>query len=93
MTALRWRWSEKDFGFRFRSGSGRVKVDCYQASEAGAFYLVPETQRKLDQDRVEELALRSFAPTAPRIVPSPWHYYERDWDWITTDDGILLNWR
>jgi cell filamentation protein len=91
MTSLRWRWSEKDFGFRFRSGGGRAKVDYYQAAEPGAFYLVPEIHRKLDKDRFEELVLRSLTPTSPRIVPSPWHYYDRDWDWITTDDGVLLN--
>ena len=91
MTPLRWRWSEKDFGFRFRSGDGRAKVDYYQAADPGAFYLVPEAQRKLDKDRFEELARRGFKPTSPRIVPSPWRYYDRDWDWITADDGVLLN--
>jgi cell filamentation protein len=91
MTSPRWRWSEKDFGFRFRSGGGRAKVDYYQSAEPGAYYLVPEAHRKLEKVRFEELVLRGFTPTSPRIVPSPWHYYDKDWDWITTDDGILLN--
>ncbi len=90
MSRVHWRWAEKDFGFRFRIGAGKAKAEYYQASEPGAFYTVPAKQRKLKKERVEELAAAT-APTSPRVVPIPWRDYERDWDWIATADGILLN--
>lgn len=90
MSRVHWRWAEKDFGFRFRSGGGKAKAELYQAGEPGAFYAVPAKHRKLTKERIEELAA-AVAPTSPRVVPIPWHEYERDWDWITTADGILLN--
>ena len=91
MTALRWQWHERDFGFRFRSGAGRKKGEYYQAASAGEFYLVPGSQRKLPKERLEDLATLAVVPTSPRVVPTPWRDYDRDWDWITTADGILLN--
>lgn len=87
---VHWRWTEKDFGFRFCAGVGRSKAEYYQASEPGAFYTVPAKLRKLSKDRLEELAMAQ-PPTSPRVVPIPWKDYGREWDWITTDDGILLN--
>ena len=90
MTSPRWRWSEKDFGFRFR-GRGRAKGEYYQARELGTFYVVPASLRKLDKKRVEELVAHSPAPVSPRVVTIPWRDYGRDWDWITTEDGVLLN--
>ena len=90
MSLVRWRWVEKDFGFRFRSGAGRATAEYYQASEPGAFYAVSAKHRKLTKERVDELATAA-APTSLRVVPMPWKNYERDWDWITTADGILLN--
>jgi len=89
VSRVQWRWAEKDFGFRFRSGRGRTKAEYYQASELGAFYAVPAKHRKLTKEHIENLA--AAAPTSPRVVPIPWQEYERDWDWITTADGILLN--
>lgn len=90
MNRVRWRWAERDFGFRFRLGSGRATAEYYQANEAGAFYCVPAQHRKLAKEHIDELAL-AVAPTAPRIVPIPWRDYDREWDWIETADGILLN--
>ena len=90
MSFVRWRWTEKDFGFRFRSGAGRAKAEYYQASEPGAFYSVPAKHRKLTKERIDDLAMAA-APISPRVVPMPWKDYEREWDWITTADGILLN--
>ena len=90
MNLVRWRWAEKDFGFRFRGGAGRAKAEYYQASEPGAFYSVPAKHRKLTKERVDELATAA-APISPRVVPIPWKDYEQDWDWITTADGLLLN--
>ena len=29
--------------------------------------------------------------TSPRVVPIPWRNYDHEWNWITTEDGILLN--
>ena len=88
---VRWRWEEKDFGFRFLSGTGRKKGEYYQAASAGEFYVVPAGQRKLSKDRLDELAKLMAVPSSPRIVPTPWIDYDRDWDWITTADGTLLN--
>ena len=90
MSGVHWRWAEKDFGFRFRSAGGKARAEYYQASEPGAFYTLPAKHRKLKKERVEELAAAT-APTSPRVVPIPWRNYERDWNWITTVDGILLN--
>lgn len=91
MTSLKWRWHERDFGFRFQSGSGRKKGEYYQAASAGEFYLVPAGQRKLTKERLEALAAVAMVPTSPRVVSTPWRDYDRDWDWITTTDGISLN--
>lgn len=90
MSRVHWRWTEKDFGFRFKSGGGKSKSDFYQAGEPGTFYTVPAKHRKLPKERIDELAA-AVPPTSPRIVPSPWNNYEREWDWITTLDGVLLN--
>lgn len=90
MSRVHWRWSEKDFGFRFRSGAGKTKADYYQAGEPGAFYTVPAKHRKLTKTLADELA-QAQPPTSPRVVPIPWENYDRDWDWITNADGILLN--
>lgn len=90
MSRVHWRWTEKDFGFRFRSGGGKAKAEFYQAGEPGAFYTVPAKHRKLSKERIDELATAQ-PPTSPRVVPVPWRDYERDWDWITDADGILLN--
>jgi cell filamentation protein len=88
---VRWRWEEKDFGFRFLSGAGRKKGEYYQAASAGEFYIVPASQRKLAKDRLDELAKLVAVPSSQRIVPTPWRDYDRDWDWIATADGTLLN--
>ena len=90
VTLVHWRWSEKDFGFRFRGGASKTKAEYYQASEPGSFYAVPAKHRKLKKEHVDQLA-KAAEPTLVRVVPMPWKDYERDWDWITTADGILLN--
>ena len=64
----------------------------YQARSAGRYYIVPRSHRKLSQGRVDELARRVNAPTSPHVVSSPWQAYDRDWDWIVTEDGICFNW-
>ncbi len=91
MNRVHWRWEEKDFGFRFRSGAGRKKGEYYQAAITDEFYVVPASQRKFTKERLEELAAIGMVPTVPRVVPSPWRDYDRDWDWIATEDGICLN--
>jgi cell filamentation protein len=92
MSHVVWRWEERDFGFRFRSGAGKRTREYYQARKPGEFYLVPASQRKLHSDRVEALAERAVAPTSPIVVTNPWRDYDRDWDWVVTDDGVCLNW-
>ena len=52
---VQWRWQEKDFGFRFRSGSGRREAEYYQASQPGEFYVVPNSQRKLEKTHADDL--------------------------------------
>ena len=91
MSRLRWRWEEKDFGFRFRAGSGKRIAEHYQAGMPGDFYVIPVSERKLSKSRADELATRASAPTSPRVVSNPWTDYARDWDWIVGPDGILLN--
>lgn len=86
-----WRWEEKDFGFRFRSGKGKRAAEHYQAKGANVFYVVPASQRKLSKARIDELAIRALEPTSPLVVANPWRNYEREWDWIDTEDGIVLN--
>jgi len=88
---VQWRWLEKDFGFRFRSGGGSRAAEHYQAGRPGEFYVVPNSQRKLEKAHADALAIASTAPTSPRVVANPWQSYARDWDWITTSDGLLLN--
>jgi cell filamentation protein len=88
---VQWRWQEKDFGFRFRTGSGKREAEYYQASRPGEFYLVPNSQRKLEKSHADELAKATAAPTSPRVVANPWQSYSRDWDWITSTEGLLLN--
>ena len=82
MSGLRWRWEERDFGFRFRAGSGRSATEHYQAEASGHFYVVPASQRKLSKEKADDLAKLAKGPTAPRVVPNPWKDYNRDWDWI-----------
>ena len=91
MSRVRWRWEEKDFGFRFRAGSGRRVAEHYQAGTLGDFYIIPASQRKLSKSRADELAKRAAAQTSSHVVPNPWADYDRDWDWIVGPDGILLN--
>ena len=92
MNRVKWRWEERDFGFRFRSGRGRQAGEYYQARSEGEFYIVPGSQRKCDKKRMEGLAKRVSAPTPTRVVASPWRDYAREWDWIVTEDGLCLNW-
>ena len=91
MSRAAWRWEEQDFGFRFRAGFGRTAAEHYQAEAPGDFYVVPATQRKFPLAQADALAASAKAPTAPRVVPNPWAYYDRDWDWIEGPHGILLN--
>ena len=91
MSRVQWRWEEKDFGFRFCSGAGRKKGEYYQAAGVGEFYVVPASQRKLTKDRLDELNALGVGSTSPRVVPMPWRNYDHEWNWITTEDGILLN--
>ena len=34
----------------------------------------------------------SSTPSSFHVVANPWRLYDRDWDWIDTEDGICLNW-
>lgn len=88
---MRWRWHEKDFGFRFRSGTGSREAEYYQTNQPGQYYVVPKSQRKLEKAHADDLAKAATAPTSPRVVANPWQSYSREWDWIRTDDGLVLN--
>jgi cell filamentation protein len=89
-----WRWAEKDFGFRFRDGSGKRAAEYYQAGSPDEFYHVSSGQRKLNKARMEELAALVSPPTAPTVVANPWKDYGNvDLQQITTPDGDpCLNW-
>ena len=91
MSRLRWRWEEKDFGFRFRAGSGRRLAEHYQTNTPGSFYVVPAGQRKLPKSQADQLSERAPSPRSPVVVANPWSNYDRDWDWIVGPHGILLN--
>ena len=92
MNRVQWRWRDRDLGFRFRTGKGRHTREYYQARRFGEYYLVPGVQRKLATAQIENLANITVAPISPRVVASPWRDYDRDWDWVVTEDGICLNW-
>lgn len=94
MSRIRWRWEERDFGFRFRTGKGARAAEYYQAREPGSFYVVPAAHRKLDKDRVEDLdGPLGRRPAGPKVVANPWENYDlENWDFITTADGLCLNW-
>jgi hypothetical protein len=72
MSRIPWYWDEKDFGFRFRSGSGQKIAEHYQAAQLSVFYVVPAGQRKLKKERIDALAATVTVPTSPTIVPNPW---------------------
>jgi cell filamentation protein len=91
MSIIRWRWEEKDFGFRFISGSAKRAVEYYQTANPTEFYSVLKSQRKLSAARIKELAAIATIPGKFSDVPSPWRDYRREWDWISTQDGICLN--
>jgi cell filamentation protein len=92
MNGILWRWEERDFGFRFRDGEGRRAAEYYQARIVSQFYSVPRSLRKLKKARIDELVALITRPNSFRVVSNPWRNYERDWDWIETEDGICLNW-
>lgn len=90
---IAWRWTERDYGFRFRAGIGKRSTEHYQATKVGEYYVVPTSQRKLSKDRIEELASVATIPTAPTTVVMPWRDYgDQDLQLIQTQDGICLNW-
>lgn len=91
MTRIRWRWEEKDFGFRFKSGKGKNTAEYYQASKQGEFYVVPPGQRKLEKAQLDALAEGATIPTAPQVIANPWSNYDLHWDWIESADGVCLN--
>ncbi len=91
MSAVRWRWEEKDFGFRFQSGLGKKRQEYYQAANTGEFYIVPANQRKFDEDRLENLCRLAKVPTDLKTVENPWQDYQLGWDWTKTADGIPIN--
>lgn len=92
MNRVQWRWEDRDLGFRFRTGKGRQMREYYQARSFGEYYHVPRAQRKLSAARMDDLANVAATPTAFGVVANPWCDYDRDWDWIATEDGICLNW-
>ncbi len=85
-----WRWKEKDFGFRFRTGKGRSLAEHYQARRPGEFYVIPASQRKLDPKRIDQLALlMPEPPVSPKVVANPWQKYDEGWDWVTSREGDI----
>jgi cell filamentation protein len=91
MNWIRWRWEERDFGFRFKKGQGVRAAEYYQSAKPGEFYTVPQSHRKLEAIRVKELAGSASVPCSFHVVSNPWKNYHRDWDWIETQDGICFN--
>jgi cell filamentation protein len=94
MSRIVWRWEEKDFGFRFREGSGAREQEYYQAAHPNEFYTVGKSNRKLKRLDADRLAAAASPPAGPRVVANPWQNYQHsDWDQITTASGELcINW-
>lgn len=92
MSVQRWRWEERDLGFRFRTGSGNARHDHYQGRVADEYYVVSAAESKLDAEFVRRLAAAATVPPAPQVVANPWSDYHRDWDWIVAEGDVLLNW-
>jgi len=88
---IQWRWEERDFGFRFKRGKGKRVAEHYQGAKPNVFYIVPADQRKLELARLKELDGKALIPDAFEIVANPWLNYEREWNWIQTEDGLCLN--
>jgi cell filamentation protein len=91
MSPVSWRWEEKDFGFRFKTGRGARATEFYQATEAGQYYVVTPAQCKLTRARVEELNRLTSKPAKQTVVANPWRDYGLHWDHIQTEDGISFN--
>jgi len=91
MSPVRWRWEERDFGFRFKTGRGARATDFYQAAQVDQYYVVPSAQCKLTRARVDELNKLMSEPSTQTVVANPWRDYNLDWDHIQTDDGITFN--
>lgn len=91
MSPVRWRWEEKDFGFRFRTGRGARASEFYQAAQADQYYVVPSAQCKLARVRIDELNRLMSEPAKQTVVANPWRDYSLHWDYIQTDDGISFN--
>ena len=93
---LRWRWEERDFGFRFRAGTGPNAVEHYQAAASGAYYVVPASQRKLSKTRAAALAKLAKLPTAPGTgSPGPTAYCSTTpgvWNPRSSCDGKTKAW-
>ena len=91
MNRVQWRWEDRDLGFRFRTGKGRQSREYYQGSSLSQYYPVPAVERKISAEQMEDLAIAA-APATFQVVANPWRNYDREWDWIVTEDGICLNW-
>ena len=91
MNRVQWRWEDRDLGFRFRTGKGRQSREYYQGSSFSQYYPVPGVERKISAEQMEDLAIAA-APATFQVVANPWRNYDREWDWIVTEDGICLNW-
>jgi cell filamentation protein len=91
MNQVVWRWEERDFGFRFRDGKGPRSQEYYQAAKNSTYYIIPKSQRKFSKKHADALSVTGTIPNSINIVPSPWQNYDRDWNWIVTEDNICLN--
>jgi cell filamentation protein len=90
---LLWRWNEKDFGFRYLSGSGKKSAEYYQTEKPNEYYHVPASQRKFKKERLSDLCHLFPNPAAPKVIANPWNRYnDSDWQMIDTRSGICLNW-
>ncbi len=92
MNTIRWRWEEKDFGFRFKDKQGRKTHHYYQSTNTDEYYLVPGENCKLEETQIDRLdKLFQKSKTTPKTVLNPWSSYEQDWDFVIGPNGICLN--
>ena len=72
MSRVQWRWTEQDFGFRFRSGKGKLlKVNALPermqlAVEAGAKRILIPSENKRDLAEVPDAILTA----------TQWQFYD-----------------
>ena len=87
---MKWRWSWKDFGYRFSVGKRAVQ-DFYEGITDGSYYALPKRHRKFAKEVIKFYYDDAKAPTGFGTVACPWRDYDRHWDEVIDADGWPVN--